>query len=242
MNPLPDQNKVKNLLLRALSPDDFALLAPHLVAVDLPVKKALVEPLVPIMTAWFIETGIASMVTASPEGHESESGFIGRCGVVDISTVLGADSSAIQCYIQVPGNGYSMPLDALHKAFTASLSLHALFLRYVQAIFTQLAHTALSNAAHGVEERLARWLLMCFDRIDGDELPLTHEFIALMLNVRRAGVTIALGSLASAGLISTGRSIIRLQNHAGLRDLASDSYGAPEAEYERLIGVRLMRL
>ncbi len=241
MNEFPDQSRVRNLLLRALSPSDFALLAPHLTAIELPAREPLVEPDVPIDTVWFLETAIASMVSMSPEGHQSESGFIGRCGFVDIAVLLGGTTSPIQCYIQVPGQGYSMPSTVLRQALTTSSTLNQLLLRYVQAFVVQVAHTALSNAAHGIEERLARWLLMCFDRLDGDEVQLTHEFISLMLNVRRAGVTMALSSLSAAGLIATRRGVVTLRDHAGLRDLASDSYGAPEEAYERLIGAKLMR-
>jgi CRP-like cAMP-binding protein len=241
MQSLPDQTKIKNLLLRSLAPNDFALLAPNLTTLDFPIRKPLVEPLVPIETVWFIEAGIASMVSTSPEGHQSESGFVGRCGFVDVAVLLGTNCTPIQCYIQVAGHGFSMPAAALRQACTASTDLHHLFLRYAQALLIQIAQTSLTNAAHSTEERLARWLLMCFDRVDGDDVPLTHEFISLMLNVRRPGVTMALGSLAAAGLIKTRRGVVTLIDHAGLRDLANDSYGVPEAEYERLIGAKLMR-
>jgi hypothetical protein len=155
--------------------------------------------------------------------------------------LLGAECTPIRSYIQVPGRGYSMPASAFRTACATSPDLQNLFQRYAQSLIVQIAHTALSNASHSMEERLSRWLLMCFDRIDGDDVPLTHEFLSLMLNVRRPGVTIALGSLASAGLISTRRGVVTLLDHDGLRELASDSYGAPEAEYERLIGTRLAR-
>ncbi|QYE36225.1 Crp/Fnr family transcriptional regulator [Polymorphobacter sp. PAMC 29334] len=237
----PDQSRVRNLLLRTMSPGDFALLAPHLTIVDLPAKKPLSEPNVDIATNWFFETAIASVVAMSPDGHQSESGFIGRCGFVDIATLLGSTAATIQCYIQVAGTGFSIPTLVLQQAIAASPTLNQLLLRYVQAFIVQVAHTALSNAAHSVEERLARWLLMCFDRIDGDEVALTHEFLSLMLNVRRSGVTEALASLSGAGLIATRRGFVTLRDLGGLRDLASDSYGAPEEAYEKLIGATLSR-
>lgn len=241
MQNLPDQTEFRNILLRSLAPKDFALLAPHFTPIELPVRKALVEPLAPIDTLWFFESGVASMVATSPEGHQSESGFVGRCGFIDPAVLLGAECTPIQSYVQIPGRGYTVSAAAFRHACATSPDLQNMFLRYAQALIVQIAHTAMTNAAHSTEERLARWLLMCFDRIDGDEVPLTHEFLSLMLNVRRSGVTIALGSLASARLISTGRGVVTLLDHAGLRDLASDSYGAPEAEYERLIGTRLAR-
>ncbi len=124
----------------------------------------------------------------------------------------------------------------LRQALQRSPSLHSLLLRYVQAFTIQTAHTALSNGSHKIEERLARWLLMCHDRLDEDDLPLTHEFIALMLGVRRAGVTEALNILEGRGIIRAGRGNIVVLQRTKLEKAAGDSYGVPEAEYRRLIG------
>jgi hypothetical protein len=120
---------------------------------------------------------------------------------------------------------------------TASASLHQHLLRFVQAFMVQMGQTALSNGSHVIEERLARWVLMCHDRVDGDALFTTHEFLSLMLGVRRAGVTQTLKTLEDRGLISTKRGQVTVLDRAKLEKVAGDSYGVPEAEYVRLIGL-----
>jgi hypothetical protein len=121
-------------------------------------------------------------------------------------------------------------------AMRASKSLNALLLRYVQAFMVQTAHTAISNARATLDRRLARWILMGHDRVAGDSLPLTHEFLALMLGVRRAGVTETVHALASRGMIDAGRGQIVVRDRKALEKCAGKSYGVPEAEYRRLIG------
>jgi hypothetical protein len=123
----------------------------------------------------------------------------------------------------------------------ASSSLHQRLLRFVQTFMIQTAQTALANGSHLLEERLARWLLMCHDRVDGDALFTTHEFLSLMLGVRRAGVTEALKVLEDRGLISTKRSQVTVLDRVKLEAVAGDSYGVPEAEYARLFGLPLRR-
>jgi CRP-like cAMP-binding protein len=119
-----------------------------------------------------------------------------------------------------------------------SPSLRISFLHFAQAFMVQTAHTAVANARGKLEERLARWLLMAHDRVDGDELPLTHEFLALMLGTRRPGVTVAFRLLEQKGLVSTKRALIVIDDRAGLIELAAEFYGVPEAESLRLTGWR----
>lgn len=230
------QSSVRNRLLATMSAGDYALLQPDLVPVELSRAEPLVEPDQPIRHSWFIDDGIASVVATTPNGHQTEVGIIGRDGVVDVATLLGADRSAHRCFIQLAGSGYRMPADALQSAFESSASLRRLLLGYAHSFMAQVAGTALANASYGIDARLARWLLMCHDRIDGDDLATTHEFLALMLNVRRAGVTVAVQALEDAGLVTARRGAITIVNRAGLERCASDSYGAPEAVFARLIG------
>ena len=121
----------------------------------------------------------------------------------------------------------------------ANPTLRLFFLHYVQALLIQTSHTALANAQAQIEERLCRWLLMCHDRVDGDDLPLTHEFLATMLGVRRAGVTTAVHALEGRGLIRAERSSIQVLDREGMEVRADGTYGIPEADYERLVGVSL---
>jgi CRP-like cAMP-binding protein len=129
-----------------------------------------------------------------------------------------------------------MKAHELRQAMNASESLRNLLLKFVQAFIVQTAHTAIANARSCINQRLARWILMAHDRMHDNNLALTHEFLALMLGVRRAGVTDALQSLKRQKLIDTGRNQIVLRNRKGLERAAGTAYGTPEKEYRRLIG------
>jgi CRP-like cAMP-binding protein len=118
----------------------------------------------------------------------------------------------------------------------ASRTLRGFLLKFVQVFMVQTAHTAIANARANIDKRLGRWLLMAHDRTRDDTLPLTHEFLALMLGVRRAGVTEAVQSLKRQKLIETRRNLIVVRDRKGLERMAGDSYGVPEKEYRRLIG------
>src|SRR6185295_4506438 len=150
--------------------------------------------------------------------------------------VLGDHQTPHSCYIQVAGNGHRMTTDALRDAMAKIAGLRALMLKFVQAFMLQTSHTAICNARSRLDARLARWILMAHDRTSGATVPLTHEFLALMLGVRRAGVTEALNVLVNQGLVKSARGEITVLNRKGLEMSAGDSYGVPEKEYRRLLG------
>lgn len=202
------------------------MLSDDLVLVELPRGKELTAPGQSIKHCWFIEDGIASMVAASREGQETEAGIVGREGMVDVATILGATYSPLRCFIQVPGHGLRIPAATVVAACAASPALRSSCNNFAYSILCQIAQTALANAAFSVEERLARWLLMCAERTDGTEIALTHEFLSVMLNVRRAGVTLALHSLQGAGFVETRRGAIRIIDRSGLQEFAHDAYTA----------------
>src|SRR5882757_1835494 len=181
------------------------------------------------------ESGLASVV-AIQGGKQIEVGLIGREGMTGLPIVLGNHRSPHATYIQAAGAGRCIPSTELRKATRSSLSLRDALLKYVQAFGVQTSHTAISNAQSRLDIRLARWLLMAHDRIGDDTLPLTHEFLSLMLAVRRPGVTDALNALREQGLISYKRGQITVRNRKALERIAGESYGTPEAEYRRLIG------
>jgi CRP-like cAMP-binding protein len=231
-----DVPHLSNRLLARLSREDLALLEPHLHPVTLGLRKQLEARNRRVETVYFIEEGIASVV-AENAGHSGiEVGLVGRDGMTGIGVVLGVERAAHVTFMQVAGAGVSMRADALRAAMEQSRSLHRTLTRYAYAFFVQTSHTALANGRSKVEERLARWLLMAHDRVDGDELPLTHEFLAIMLGVRRSGVTTALSVLKDAGLIDYRRGSIRVIDREALKRAASGTYGRPEAEYEKLFG------
>ena len=209
-----------NKLLSRLSRDDARLLDPHLEAVDLPVRKQLHVAKRRVDYIYFIERGVASIVANG--SHPIEVGMVGREGMTGTSVLLG-DSERVpyDIYMQVAGTGQQMPADRLRDAIAKSPALHRILLGYVHVFIIQATQTALANARGKIEERLARWLLMVHDRIDGDELTLTHEFLSVMLGVRRSGVTTALHELERKGLIESRRSFIAIMDREGLEESAT---------------------
>ncbi len=232
----PSQDIVTNRLLRALAPHDYALLQPHLSAVTLERDQILVKPNEPITQVWFLTSGLASIIAMSTETQSVEVGLAGREGMLGTSLLLDSDRTPHRVFMQVGGRGFCLSADALQRATDTSPTLRRTLLRYVQVFAVYTAYTALSNAVHMIEQRLARWLLMSHDRQDRDELPLTHDFMALMLGVRRPTVTIALHSLEGLGFIKATRGQVTIRNRADLEEFAGAAYGIPEAEYARLIG------
>lgn len=232
----PSQEVVKNRLLRLLSRTDYDLIRPHLDWVTLAKGTTLIAPNTSIADVYFVESGLGSVIGITPGGEAAEVGLFGIEGTSGIPVILGTDQSPHKVFMQIGGDGYRVPADALRSAMAESLTLRALLAHYVQFFLIQVAQTAVSNAVHTVEERLARWLLMAHDRMPDDDVPLTHEYLALMLAVRRPSVTTALHMLESGGLIRSTRGNTQIRDRAGLEELAGAAYGVPEAEYRRLIG------
>ena len=182
--------------------------------------------------------GLGSVVAVGSRAKDQrvETRIFGRDGMSGISIVMGADRAPYEVYVQVAGVGLRMASGDLVGLMDERPAIRALLLRYAQAAHVQTSYTALANGRDKLETRLARWILMAHDRLDGDEIGLTHEFLALMLGVRRAGVTVATHSLEGRGLIRAARGTITVLDRDGLDQVADGSYGVAEAEYERLIG------
>jgi CRP-like cAMP-binding protein len=219
-----------------MSPHDLALLRPHLKPVTMPLLKDMERPNRRIETIYFMEAGIASVVAVQPDETKIEVGLIGPEGMSGTAVVLGGDQSPHSTYIQATGAAQQMSAKELNHAMDVSESLRRLLLKFVQVFMVQTAHTAIANARAKIDQRLARWILMAHDRTRDETLALTHEFLALMLGVRRAGVTEALQSLKRRKLIHTSRNQIVVLNRKGIELVAGNSYGVPEKEYRRLIG------
>jgi CRP-like cAMP-binding protein len=224
-----------NQLLASLSTKDFDLLEPDLKSVTLGLRKDLEKPNKRVEAVYFPESGFASVV-AVQRGKQVEVGLIGREGMTGLPIVLGNHRSPHATYIQAAGKGLCIPSTELRKAVQTSPSLRESLLKFVQAFGVQTTHTAISNAQSRTDIRLARWLLMAHDRIGDDTLPLTHEFLSLMLAVRRAGVTDALNLLRKQGMISYQRGQITIRDRKRMERTAGEAYGVPESEYRRLIG------
>jgi CRP-like cAMP-binding protein len=233
---IPSRSKIRNLLLKKMSAKDFALLRPHLERVDMHQGTVLCPANKRVEYVYFPEGGVTSIVTVAETGKRTEVGLFGREGMSGSSLVLGTDRTPLETFVQINGSAaHRMGRDDFLIAMRSSPSLQALFSVFAQCLATQVSYTASSNANQGVQARLARWLLMCHDRIDGADLDLTHEFLSMMLAVRRASVTDTLKLLEADGAISTGRGTISVLDRDRLKAIAGEGYGGPEAEYRRLI-------
>lgn len=229
-------NDESNLILSALTSHEYERLSPHLEYVELPLGKTLYDPEEPIRYAYFPLRGAVSIVTVLRDGGCVEAGVIGNEGIVGIPLVLGTQMELNRrAQVQIAGSGLRLKAAALKEEFKRGERLHDLLLSYLHAFITQLSQTAACNRMHRLEERLARWLLACQDHLNSDELQLTQEFIAEMLGVRRAGVSVAATQLEERGLIKHKRGHIQIFDRAGLEAAACECYAAVRREYQQLI-------
>jgi CRP-like cAMP-binding protein len=230
-----------NWLLGSLSHDDLAALAADLEPVDLPLRMKLHGANKRIEHVYFLAKGVAS--TVSRIGHEApiEIGMTGCEGLVGISLLLGSDRTPNESMIQIAGTGWTISTAKFEVTLERRAALATLFRKYAHTFLMQSSSTAHANGRATLDERLARWLLMADDRWAGTDLPLTHDFLAIMLGVRRAGVTFALQEFERRALISRRRGLIQLIDRAEIEALADGFYGSAEAEYQRVIGRPLRR-
>src|SRR3954464_2643632 len=223
------QASVRNRLLATLTPDDFDLLQPYLEAVPLEMRHWLIEAGEPIQHVTFPEQGIVSILANTTEGR-IEVGMIGPEGMAGLPVVLGIGRSPHGYMVQAEGEALRIAAPDLRTALRHSPSLQAGFLRYAHALMVQTAETAYANAGFTMEARLARWILMTDDRLAREDLPLTHDFLSIMLGVRRPGVTIAVQTLEANRLIRAKRGGVTVLDRTGLEGVAGDAYGVSEAE------------
>lgn len=225
-----------NRLLNLLQVEDKERLLPLMEEVELPRLMVLAEANQPQEYSYFPETGIGSIMAVSSTGREAEVAIFGREGMSPPSSLFEDDQAPFRVFMQVAGKGQRIRNSELFEALAESRSLRKLLSRYAQSLFVQTAYTGFSNAHHRIEERLARWICMVHDRSEGDQLRLTHDFLAAMLNVRRPGVTTALHVLEGHHLVVAQRGSVIVRDREALQKFAGDAYGVPEREFERLIG------
>jgi len=229
------QSSVRNRLLRALSPEDFGRLEPYLQQTTLRMRDTLAEANTLLPNAYFLNSGIISLLADLPEDR-IEVGMCGREGAVGAAAAFGVTHTAHKLLCQADAELLCIATARLEEAVNKSPSLAATMGRYLQAVTIQVGQTAYANASLNIEARLARWILMTDDRLDSFELPLTHEFLASMLGTRRPGVTTAVHVLEGARMIRAERGVITVTDRAKLEHLASDAYGLAESEYDRFFG------
>ncbi len=223
-----------SLLLDTLSPalrqSVLALCKP----VSLPLRTMLHEQNEMPTHAFFIRAGVGSVVVSMPEGGSAEVGLIGREGAVGVTHLLGPSPVPAQCFMQMPGAGFRIRLNDLRTLFLNEAELRQRILEFVQLQSVTLAQLAACNKLHEAETRLARWLLMCRDRAEGDTMTMTQEFIADMLGTRRTTVTLVAGSLQRRGLIDYRRGRVTILDRAALEHASCECYRVTREALDRL--------
>jgi CRP-like cAMP-binding protein len=224
----------KNRILASLSRAEISRLAPHLSPVTLPAGKTLLNPGEEITHAYFLETGLASVVVAMSNGSTVESGITGNEGVIGIPVLLGTKSMPTRTFMQIPGEGFRIKAQRLSDEYERPGTLRKHINWYFQAHLVQTAQTAACNRLHDIAQRLARWLLMCHDRMEADVFSITHEFLGHMLGTPRSTVSLAAGILHKGGLVDYTRGRVTIQDRSGLEKAACECYQTIRNEFDRL--------
>jgi len=232
---MPPTLSISNRLLVALALEDLDLLRPHLEPVPLPQKQTLSKPNTPLDHVYFVQEGMVSLVQPLEDGAMIEVGMIGNEGLVGVPVLLGANTSPLEAMVQIPGSALRMQANAFRGEAARSTALSRPLLRYGQALHIQVSLSTACNGRHTLPERLARWLLTARDRANSDRMPLSHEFLSMMLGVRRAGVTVAVGTLKAAGLIHNTHGQVTITDRQGLEAACCECYRTVRNEYERLL-------
>src|SRR5919112_2242217 len=176
------------------------------------------------------------MVAYMEDGDAAEVGLVGHEGFAGLPVLLGGDSDDLEAMVQAPGTALQMDATAFREELDRLPALRTLLLRYALVQHGQVARTAACNGRHQIDQRLARWLLMAHDRAEGDEYPMTHEFLSMMLGVRRAGVTVAAGALQKAGFIRYEKGRIQVTDRPGLESASCECYGIARRAFDALPG------
>jgi CRP-like cAMP-binding protein len=232
----PDDRTIANRLLRALPPAVLRRVQAHLEPVDLARGHVIARSDKPAGDVYFINRGMVSLIKTMADGRTAEISVIGIEGMADFSALFGFDTAILDTVVQIPGAGLRISRRALHAEMSHSPALREVLLRYLQWSIGQLAQTAACNRLHGLEERCCRWLLAAHDSARADDFVLTHEFLALILGVQRAGVTLTAGMLRKAGFIEYTRGRITIHDRPGLEATACECYALLARRFGELFG------
>ena len=228
-------NPIKNQLLSALPIEEYDRLLPYLEAVSLIPKQIIYAPNEPIEYVYFPNSGIISLVNLTEDGGTVEAATVGNEGMAGIPVLLGTDRMIGQAMSQVAGDAVRMRADVFKRLVTPGSTLYNLLLRYTQALINLISQSVACNRLHSVEERCCRWLLLCQDRVHSNEFHLTQEFLAQMLGVRRASVSVVAAILQKAGLICYSRGKIMIRDRIGLESASCECYRIVKDEFDRLL-------
>lgn len=230
-----------NHLIAALPAAEFDALRGALEPVPLLLGQMLYEPGVPLHHAVFPTTAVVSLHHVMASGASAQTCSVGREGMVGVALIMGGDTTPSSAVVQTAGHGYRLARGTLLQAFEGPGQLRRLLLRYMQALITQIAQTAVCYRHHNIEQQLSRWLLSAVDRAPPGEMVMTQELVASMLGVRRESVTLAAGHFQDAGYIRYRRGHITVLDPAGLQRCACECYGVVKTELDRLLTETLLR-
>ena len=231
----------KNHLLAALPEKEFLHILPMLEHVSFKLGDVLYEADEKMDHAYFPTTAIISLLSIMENGATAEIGVTGNDGVVGIALFMGSDTTPSRAIVQSAGEAFRMKSDDLQKAFKRDEMFQVLLLRFTMALLAQISQTAVCNRLHPIEQQLCRWLLLSHDRLDSDNLVMTHDLISNMLGVRREGVTLAAKKLAERKLITNNRGTIKVIDRRGLEAAVCECYKVVNDEYNRLLGRGISR-
>ncbi len=227
---------MENRILAALPGEELERLRPHFERVRLRRGQPVIVPEKPIRDFYFPVNCLLSLVTTMVDGASVESGTIGREGMSGVPVLLDARQTTMPTFVQVSGEALRVRADVVKAAYDAGGPVRALLNRYIHTVIVVGSHSAACNRLHGLEARFCKWLLMSSDGIGSNEVGLTQEFLAVMLGVRRAGVTEAALKMKEKGLIEHKRGHIRILERAGLEAASCECYAVVRQEYLRLFG------
>ena len=226
----------RNRILASLPASTLARLSPHLEPVSLSLRELVFEAREPVSHALFPIDGVVSLVTELADGSPVEMATIGNEGMTGIAAFLETGWLPYRAFVQVPGRALRLDASVLADELRRDDGLSRVLKRHTQALLTQVAQSVACNRMHAVEERCARWLLMTHDRVDrARQFSMTHEFLATMLGVRRATVTVAAGVLQRAGFIRYSRGKISVEDREGLEAASCECYATVRQELDRLL-------
>jgi CRP-like cAMP-binding protein len=226
---------IRNRILAALPADEYQALLEHLTPISLSLGETIYKPESQIKQVYFVNNGVVSHVAGLEDGGSIEVGLVGNDGLVGWPIMLGDDRSPDHAIVQIAGGAMRMEAASLKEMLGPGGHLLQILLRFILAVNKQMAQTAACNGSHTLSDRLARWLLMCHDRVEGDVLRLTQEFIAQMLGTRRSGVIQAAILLQAVGVITYSRGTITVLDRPGLEGLACECYRIVKAAADRLL-------
>ena len=227
-----------NAILASLTGEDREQALAGGEIVEFKVRQSVYLPEERISDAYFPMGAILSVVARMRDGAMIEVGTIGREGTSAIPLVMGSDTTANECFCQVPGPAWKMPAEIFRNLLARSRTFREFLNRYLQAYVNMLGQLAACNRLHSVYERCARWLLMTQDRVGSDKFPLTHEFLAIMLGSRRSGVTVAAAALQKAGFIHYSHGTITILDRTGLEATSCECYKVTTDQFGALLNVR----